>query len=143
MKACCDTLNSLGMPFEYGVVSAHRTPERMESYASRAEVRGLKFIIACAGGSAHLPGMVASETTLPVLGVTPMSSFQNGLDGVYSCIRMPSGVPLAFLGIGEAGACNAALFALRMLALIDPELHDRLTTFIATQTAGVPFAPHP
>lgn len=142
MKACCEMLHALAVPFEYGVVSAHRTHGRMDEYVGRAEARGLQLIIACAGGSAHLQGMSASKTTLPVLAVTPQSSFQDGLDGVYSCIRMPKGVPLAFLGIGEAGAANAALMAVRFLARHDAELHDRIVTFIDEQTKRVPYAPH-
>lgn len=142
MEHCCTTLQQLCLSFEYGVVSAHRTPDRMRDYANQAESRGLRIIIACAGGSAHLQGMTASETTLPVIGVAPMSSFQNGLDGVYSCIRMPKGVPLLFAGLGEAGAVNAALCAIRMMALHDEELHDRLVTFIRQQTENVPFSPY-
>lgn len=141
MEHCVAMLSHMGVHYELGTVSAHRTPDRQHDYAMLAERRGLKVIIACAGGSAHLQGMTASETTLPVIGVAPISSFQNGLDGVYSCIRMPKGVPLLFAGLGEAGAVNAALWATRMLALHDEELHDRLVTFIRDQTENVPFSP--
>jgi len=129
-------LEKLGIYYERGITSAHRTPERMGLYGRCAEERGLKVIIACAGGSAHLPGMLASETTLPVLGIAP----SKGDDAAkWSMIRMPSGVPLSFLGFAKAGAENAVIMAARILALHDAELHDRLTTFMHNQTADVPY----
>ena len=134
-------LNSLKIPFEYGVVSAHRTPKRMHTYTSTAHLRGLRVIIACAGGSAHLPGMVASETLLPVLGVAPKKS---DTDAVGSMIAMPSGKPLAYMGGGSdkfknAGAVNAALQAARILALSDPLLSERLHDYDSNLGADVPF----
>lgn len=136
MQHCCAMLGELRVPFECGVVSAHRTPERMSKYGAAAAARGLQVIIACAGGSAHLPGMLASETTLPVIGVAPVKGDDAAM---YSMVRMPSGVPLSFAGFGKAGAENAALFAVRMLALMDQEVSTRLIEFMAQQTADVPF----
>ncbi len=122
MMPCTDMLDKLQIPFEFGVVSAHRTPERMSQYGSRAQVRGINIIIACAGGSAHLPGMMASETLLPVLAVAPKKTDQAAIG---SMIEMPEGIPLAYLGGGSAeyrnaGAVNAALMAARILSLNDP-----------------------
>lgn len=130
MEPCTRMLEALQIPFEFGVVSAHRTPERMTHYASRAQVRGLKIIIACAGGSAHLPGMIASETLLPVLGVSPKKTDSAAIG---SMIEMPEGIPLAYLGGGSepyrnAGAANAALLAARILALSDTDLAERIET---------------
>ncbi|MFZ1376306.1 MAG: 5-(carboxyamino)imidazole ribonucleotide mutase [Geothrix sp.] len=126
MSHACDTLQSLGVPFEARVVSAHRTPRWMADYANGAESRGLKIIIAGAGGAAHLPGMVAAHTLLPVLGVPVAATGLNGLDALLSIVQMPGGVPVGTLAIGKAGARNAALLAAQILALSDRELHRRL-----------------
>ena len=128
MMSCTHMLEDLQIPFEFGVVSAHRTPGRMTDYASQAQLRGLRVIIACAGGSAHLPGMTASETLLPVLGVAPKKT---DAAAIGSMIEMPEGIPLAYLGGGSepyrnAGAVNAALMAARILALSDPDLAERI-----------------
>jgi 5-(carboxyamino)imidazole ribonucleotide mutase len=141
MMPCTDTLEKLQIPFEYGVVSAHRTPGRMVSYGQTATNRGLKIIIACAGGSAHLPGMMASETKLPVLGVSPKKTDQAAIS---SMIEMPEGIPLAYLGGGSeayrnAGAVNAALFAARTLALFDTNLAKRLNEYQEKLSDSVPF----
>lgn len=142
VKPCCDLLEQLSIPFEYGVVSAHRTPGRMNYYAQTAKKRGLRVLIACAGGSAHLPGMTASETRLPVLGFGPTSKTFGPMDVLGSSVRMPKGVPLAFMGLDEAGAVNAALEAVRILALSDEYIDERLTAFNKDQTEIVPFAAH-
>lgn len=126
MSHACDTLQSLGVPFEARVVSAHRTPRWMADYANGAESRGLKIIIAGAGGAAHLPGMVAAHTLLPVLGVPVAATGLNGMDALLSIVQMPGGVPVGTLAIGKAGARNAALLAAQILALSDRELHRRL-----------------
>ncbi len=130
-------LNQLGIPFEKRVVSAHRTPEVMFDYAKTAEKRGLRVIIAGAGGAAHLPGMTASLTTLPVLGVPIESATLKGIDSLYSIVQMPGGVPVATFAIGKAGAINAALFAASILAGIDPEIGKALEEFRAAQTEKV------
>lgn len=122
-------LEAFGVPCEYQVVSAHRTPDLLFEYASTARQRGLKAIIAGAGGAAHLPGMLAAKTTLPVLGVPVPSRYLKGQDSLLSIVQMPKGVPVATFAIGEAGASNAALFAISMLANEDPELAAELTTF--------------
>ncbi|MBK9796931.1 MAG: 5-(carboxyamino)imidazole ribonucleotide mutase [Holophagaceae bacterium] len=126
MANACDALESLGVPFEARVVSAHRTPAWMAEYATTAEARGLKVIIAGAGGAAHLPGMVAAHTLLPVLGVPVAATGLNGLDSLLSIVQMPGGVPVGTLAIGKAGARNAALLAAQILALSDRGLHQRL-----------------
>jgi 5-(carboxyamino)imidazole ribonucleotide mutase len=126
MRAAEDILRAFGVPHEVKVVSAHRTPEAMFEYARGARARGLRVIIAGAGGAAHLPGMVAALTPLPVLGVPVKSRALSGLDSLLSIVQMPAGVPTATFAIGEAGAANAALFAVRMLALHDPDLASRL-----------------
>jgi 5-(carboxyamino)imidazole ribonucleotide mutase len=122
-------LEAFGVPCEYQVVSAHRTPDLLFEYASSARQRGLKAIIAGAGGAAHLPGMLAAKTTLPVLGVPVPSRYLKGQDSLLSIVQMPKGVPVATFAIGEAGASNAALFAISMLANEDPELAAELKTF--------------
>src|SRR5579863_1931449 len=127
MKAAEDILRALDVPHETFVVSAHRTPRRMFEYAETARQRGLLAIIAGAGGAAHLPGMVASLTDLPVLGVPVQSAALSGLDSLLSIVQMPAGVPVATFAIGRSGASNAALFAARMLALGDPALAARVT----------------
>ena len=124
MRHACDALDALGVPHEVQVVSAHRTPDRLFEYASEAEGRGLKVIIAGAGGAAHLPGMVASKTVLPVLGVPVQSRALQGLDSLLSIVQMPGGVPVGTLAIGVAGATNAGLLAGRMLGVDDPEIRE-------------------
>jgi 5-(carboxyamino)imidazole ribonucleotide mutase len=137
MRAACQVLRELGIEHEKTVVSAHRTPARMFSYANAAADRGLKVIIAGAGGAAHLPGMVASETVLPVIGVPVKSRALNGLDSLLSIVQMPGGIPVATMAIGSSGARNAGLMAARILALSDEAIRDRLTKFIAAQTQQV------
>ncbi|QDV70751.1 N5-carboxyaminoimidazole ribonucleotide mutase [Rosistilla carotiformis] len=130
-------LSALQIPHECKVVSAHRTPQRMFEYAQMAADRGIQVIIAGAGGAAHLPGMVASETLLPVLGVPVQSRALQGLDSLLSIVQMPGGVPVGTLSIGTSGAKNAALMAARILSLTDPALQQRLADFVAQQTADV------
>lgn len=137
LKGAAAILGQLGVAHETRVVSAHRTPDLLFEYASTAAGRGLRCIIAGAGGAAHLPGMVASKTTLPVLGV-PVSSRQlNGLDSLLSIVQMPAGVPVATFAIGEAGATNAGLYAAAILALADPALAGRLEAWRTAQTRRV------
>jgi 5-(carboxyamino)imidazole ribonucleotide mutase len=131
-------LTSLDVPFEPRVISAHRTPDRMVDYAKSARARGLAAIIAGAGGAAHLPGMVAALTTLPVLGVPVESHALRGVDSLHSIVQMPGGIPVATFAIGKPGAINAALFAAAILALSDPALAERLDRWRAAQTAAVP-----
>lgn len=131
------TLEEFGVAFEKRVVSAHRTPELLYEYAKTAETRGLKTIIAGAGGAAHLPGMTASMTTLPVLGVPVESKALKGMDSLLSIVQMPGGVPVATFAIGKAGAINAALFAISLLANEDTALREKLHAFRARQTASV------
>jgi len=138
LREAADTLTRLSVPHETRVVSAHRTPERLYAYASGAAARGLKVIIAGAGGAAHLPGMTASMTTLPVLGVPVETQSLKGLDSLLSIVQMPRGVPVGTLAIGGAGAMNAALLAAAILALSDQALALRLGAFRAAQTASVP-----
>ena len=137
MKGASDTLRALGVPHELRVISAHRTPDLLFSYCEEAEGRGLQVIIAGAGGAAHLPGMAAAKTILPVLGVPVQSKALNGLDSLLSIVQMPKGVPVGTLAIGEAGAVNAALLAAAFLARHNPALRDRLATFRAEQTQKV------
>lgn len=141
MRAAADAMDVLGVAYEAKVVSAHRTPDRMVAYARDAANRGLKVIIAGAGGAAHLPGMVAAMTTLPVLGVPVRSSALDGMDSLLSIVQMPKGVPVATFAIGPAGAANAGLFAAAILATADPALAGRLQAWRAAQTAGVADAP--
>jgi 5-(carboxyamino)imidazole ribonucleotide mutase len=131
------TLDQLGISYEAQVVSAHRTPDRLFEYASTAAKRGLKVIIAGAGGAAHLPGMTASKTTLPVLGVPVQSQALAGIDSMLSIVQMPAGVPVGTLAIGKAGAINAALLAASILALSDPALAQRLERYRTEQTDAV------
>jgi len=126
MKLACDTLESLGVPYEKRVVSAHRTPDLMFEYAEQARERGLKVIIAGAGGAAHLPGMIAAKTELPVIGVPVKSAALNGLDSLLSIVQMPAGVPVATVAIGTAGATNAGLLAAQIVGAFDPEVAARL-----------------
>jgi 5-(carboxyamino)imidazole ribonucleotide mutase len=132
-----EMLTRFGVPHECRVVSAHRTPEWMRDFATGAEARGVQVVIAGAGGAAHLPGMVASQTLLPVLGVPVQSHALNGLDSLLSIVQMPSGVPVGTLAIGKAGAANAALLAIRMLAVTRPELKEKLRAFVEEQTRRV------
>jgi 5-(carboxyamino)imidazole ribonucleotide mutase len=137
MRHAADLLNELGVPHEARVVSAHRTPDLMFEYAASARARGLKVIIAGAGGSAHLPGMVASKTTLPVLGVPMQSRSLQGLDSLLSIVQMPKGIPVGTLAIGEPGAANAALLAAQIVALGDPALAERVEAYRRQQTSRV------
>jgi 5-(carboxyamino)imidazole ribonucleotide mutase len=134
MRHAAEILESFGIAFEARVVSAHRMPDDMFSYAERAAGRGLRAIIAGAGGAAHLPGMLAAKTTVPVLGVPVASKHLQGLDSLYSIVQMPKGVPVATFAIGPAGAANAALFAAAMLALDDAALRAKLDDFRRRQT---------
>jgi 5-(carboxyamino)imidazole ribonucleotide mutase len=138
LKRAAEALDQLGVAYAAQVVSAHRTPERLVAFAQGAQARGVRVIVAGAGGAAHLPGMVAAMTPLPVLGVPVMSRTLNGLDSLLSIVQMPGGVPVATLAIGEAGARNAGLLAAQILALADPALAERLARFRADQTAAVP-----
>ena len=137
MRHAAEALDALAVPYERRVISAHRTPRLMVSYAESAERRGLKVIIAGAGGAAHLPGMTASLTTLPVLGVPVESKALKGLDSLLSIAQMPGGVPVATFAIGRAGAINAALFAASLLAQSDTRTRRAWKNFRAVQTAGV------
>ena len=137
LKAAADTLDQLGVAYEAKVVSAQRTPERMYAFAKGAKAAGFKVIIAGAGGAAHLPGMTASLTDLPVLGVPVKSQALKGMDSLLSIVQMPAGIPVGTLAIGEAGAKNAGLLAARILALLDPALAEKVAAFSASQTAGV------
>jgi 5-(carboxyamino)imidazole ribonucleotide mutase len=143
MQAAADTLSTLGIAHEVRVISAHRTPDLLFEYAASARDRGLKVIIAGAGGAAHLPGMTAAKTSLPVLGVPIQSKALNGIDSLLSIAQMPSGVPVATFAIGTAGAKNAALFAAAILANDDAQVHAALDTFRRTQTAAVLAKPDP
>lgn len=141
MREASATLTALHIPHECKVVSAHRTPERLYDYAKTAAGRGLKCIIAGAGGAAHLPGMAASMTRLPVLGVPVQSKALDGMDSLLSIVQMPAGIPVGTLAIGKAGATNAALLAAAMLANEDAALAERLDAWRATQTASVAETP--
>jgi 5-(carboxyamino)imidazole ribonucleotide mutase len=137
MANAAETLETLGVPHEVRIVSAHRTPKRLYDYAAGAKDRGLKVIIAGAGGAAHLPGMAASMTTLPVLGVPVESKALKGMDSLLSIVQMPAGIPVGTLAIGKAGAVNAALLAAAILATADEALADRLAAWRAAQTDSV------
>ncbi len=143
MRAAAETLDNLQVPYEVRVVSAHRTPDLLFEYASTARERGLEAIIAGAGGAAHLPGMTASKTTRPVLGVPVQSKALNGLDSLLSIVQMPAGIPVATFAIGVAGATNAALTAAAILANKHPAIGAALDAFRARQTAGVLENPDP
>lgn len=134
MRAASELLGEFGVPHESLVISAHRMPDDMFAYANAAAGLGLKAIIAGAGGAAHLPGMLAAKTVVPVLGVPIVSRHLNGVDSLYSIVQMPKGIPVATFAIGAAGAANAALFAIAMLANEDPELRLRLEAYRARQT---------
>ena len=137
MQAAAVILKDFGVPFEARVVSAHRTPDLLFDYAAMAGERGLKAIIAGAGGAAHLPGMLAAKTTVPVLGVPVQSKALSGVDSLHSIVQMPKGIPVATFAIGEAGAANAALFAVAMLANDNPALSAKLQAFRQAQTEKV------
>ncbi|WP_293678384.1 5-(carboxyamino)imidazole ribonucleotide mutase [uncultured Phenylobacterium sp.] len=137
LRHAAEMLEALGVPYEAKVVSAHRTPERMYAFAKGAKAAGVKVIVAAAGGAAHLPGMTASLTDLPVLGVPIESKALKGMDSLLSIVQMPGGIPVGTLAIGEAGAKNAGLLAARILALSDEALAARLAAFAAKQTADV------
>ncbi|GAA0575530.1 5-(carboxyamino)imidazole ribonucleotide mutase [Rhizomicrobium electricum] len=141
LKKAAETLDALKISYEVKVVSAHRTPDRAFAYARGAEGRGLKLIIAAAGGAAHLAGVMAGLTHLPVLGVPMESKALKGMDSLLSTVQMPGGIPVATFAIGEAGAKNAALFAAAMLALSDAELNQRLKDWRQKQTDSVPESP--
>ena len=143
LSSTAETLTSLGIPFETKVVSAHRTPALLVSYASEAAGRGLEIIIAGAGGAAHLPGMCASMTHLPVIGVPVESKVLKGVDSLLSIVQMPSGIPVATVAIGKAGAINAALLAASILGLKYPEFSKTLQTFRSRQTEAVLKTPPP
>jgi 5-(carboxyamino)imidazole ribonucleotide mutase len=137
MRHAGEMLSRFAVPHECHVVSAHRTPEWMREYAQAAQGRGVRVIIAGAGGAAHLPGMIAAQTLLPVLGVPVQSQALNGLDSLLSIVQMPSGVPVGTLAIGKAGAANAALLAIRILATTHAELSEALRTFVEAETRRV------
>ena len=141
LKKAADILDELQVPFETRIVSAHRTPERLYEYAKSAKSRGLKVIIAGAGGAAHLPGMTASLTPLPVLGVPIATTSLGGQDSLFSIVQMPAGVPVGTLAIGEAGATNAGLLAAQILAIADPQLLQRLEAHRAARTAKIAVEP--
>ena len=143
MKNAAEMLDQLGVPYETKVVSAHRTPNLLFEYASEAAGRGIKVIIAGAGGAAHLPGMTASKTALPVLGVPVESKTLKGMDSLLSIVQMPAGVPVGTLAIGRAGAVNAALLAARVLGLTDGGVREAVEGFIEKQTSDVLAKPDP
>lgn len=143
MQHAADTLTALGVPFEAEVVSAHRTPDKLFSYAESARARGIEVIIAGAGGAAHLPGMCAAKTSLPVLGVPVQSQALNGLDSLLSIVQMPGGVPVGTLAIGKAGAINAALLATQILIGKHPEFLAAIEKFRSEQTEKVLANPVP
>ena len=137
MAPACELLQHLGVPFEAKVVSAHRTPDEMFEYAAAAESRGLLVIIAAAGGAAHLPGMVAAKTLVPVLGVPIPATALNGLDALLSIVQMPSGVPVGTLAIGKPGATNAAILAAEIVGAHRPEVREKLRAWRASRAADV------
>jgi len=143
MRHAAETLTELGVPHEVRVVSAHRTPDLLFEYASTAESRGLEIVIAGAGGAAHLPGMTAAKTVLPVLGVPVQSAALSGTDSLLSIVQMPPGIPVGTLAIGRAGAVNAALLAASILAAGDAGIAERLRVFRAAQTQSVLDGPDP
>ena len=141
MREAADILDQLGIPYEAKIVSAHRTPDRLWEYGKTAVDRGLQVIIAGAGGAAHLPGMMASKTRVPVVGVPVQTKALSGVDSLYSILQMPRGFPVATMAIGGAGATNAALMAAGILAIQDPELATRLDTWRNDLSASIPDAP--
>ncbi|WP_336982061.1 MULTISPECIES: 5-(carboxyamino)imidazole ribonucleotide mutase [unclassified Cedecea] len=143
MQFAAEILTALNVPHHVEVISAHRTPDKLFSFAEQAEANGYQVIIAGAGGAAHLPGMLAAKTLVPVLGVPVQSAALSGVDSLYSIVQMPRGIPVGTLAIGKAGAANAALLAAQILALHDAELSQRLTTWRQTQTDEVLDNPDP
>ncbi len=143
LSPACEMLAELGVPYETRIVSAHRTPARMAEYAMSAESRGIQVIIAGAGGAAHLPGMVAANTILPVLGVPVPATALSGLDALLSIVQMPKGVPVGTLAIGKPGAANAGLLATAIVALGNPQLRERMRTWREARTREVPDEPLP
>ena len=143
MARCASTLEALGVPYEARVVSAHRTPDLLFEYASTAESRGIEVIVAGAGGAAHLPGMLASKTVLPVLGVPVESRALKGMDSLLSIVQMPAGIPVATLAIGASGAVNAAILAASILGAKHPEIREALRRYRETQTRSVLENPDP
>ena len=143
MRHAAETLDELAVAYERRVISAHRTPDLLFEYASTAEERGLRVLIAGAGGAAHLPGMTASKTALPVLGVPVESKALSGLDSLLSIVQMPAGIPVATLAIGRAGAVNAALLAASILGTGEPAIAERVRVFRAAQTQAVLDSPDP
>lgn len=141
MKEAADILDALAIPYETKIVSAHRTPDRLWSYGKTAAERGLQVIIAGAGGAAHLPGMMASKTRVPVIGVPVQTKALSGVDSLYSIVQMPKGYPVATMAIGAAGAANAGLLAAGILALQDPALATRLDAWRAALSASIPDEP--
>ena len=142
MKFSEEILIKLEIPFISKIVSAHRTPERMNDFAKNARRNSIQVIIAGAGGAAHLPGMVASHTELPVIGVPIQSSSLNGLDSLLSIVQMPGGVPVATMSIGKAGAINAAIYAAKILSLSNKKINTKLTNWLSSQTDNVPITPN-
>ena len=141
MKFSEEILIKLKIPFTTKIISAHRTPDRMTDFAKNARENSIQVIIAGAGGAAHLPGMVASHTELPVIGVPIQSSSLNGLDSLLSIVQMPGGVPVATMSIGKAGAINAAVYAAKILSLSNKEINTKLTNWLSSQTDNVPLTP--
>ena len=141
MKFSEEILIKLNIPFTTKIISAHRTPERMNHFAKNARENSIQVVIAGAGGAAHLPGMVASHTELPVIGVPIQSSSLNGLDSLLSIVQMPGGVPVATMSIGKAGAINAAVYAAKILSLSNKEINTKLTNWLSSQTDNVPLTP--
>lgn len=142
MKFSEEILIKLNIPFTTKIISAHRTPDRMNDFAKHAQKNSIQVIIAGAGGAAHLPGMVASHSELPVIGVPIQSSSLNGLDSLLSIVQMPGGVPVATMSIGKAGAINAAIYAAKILSLSNKEIDTKLTNWLSSQTDNVPLTPN-
>ena len=142
MKFSEEILIKLNIPFTTKIISAHRTPDRMYDFAKNARENSIQVVIAGAGGAAHLPGMVASHTELPVIGVPIQSSSLNGLDSLLSIVQMPAGVPVATMSIGKAGAINAAVYAAKILSLSNKEIDTKLTNWLSSQTENVPLKPN-
>ena len=142
MKFSEEILIKLNIPFTTKIISAHRTPDRMNDFAKNARENSIQVVIAGAGGAAHLPGMVASHTELPVIGVPIQSSSLNGLDSLLSIVQMPGGVPVATMSIGKAGAINAAVYAAKILSLSNKEIDTKLTNWLSSQTDNVPLTPN-
>ena len=142
MKFSEEILIKLKVPFITKIISAHRTPDRMNDFAKKAQENLIQVIIAGAGGAAHLPGMVASHTNLPVIGVPIQGSALNGIDSLLSIVQMPSGVPVATMSIGKAGAINAAVYAAKILSLYNKDINTKLTNWLSSQTDNVPLTPN-